>query len=73
MIPVVKSDYTGRHTIRERIMADRRLKLGIAGLGRGFTVMLPTLALDKRLEIVAAVDTRPAALERFGRFSRYHL
>ena len=46
-------------------MADRKLKLGIAGLGRGFTVMLPTLALDPRLEIVAAVDTRPAALERF--------
>jgi phthalate 4,5-cis-dihydrodiol dehydrogenase len=39
----------------------RKLKLGIAGLGRGFTVMLPTLALHKRLEVVAAVDTRPAA------------
>ena len=47
-------------------MADRKLKLGIAGLGRGFSVMLPTLALDPRLDIVAAVDTRRAALDRFG-------
>ena len=47
-------------------MADRKLKLGIAGLGRGFTVMQPTLALDPRLEIVAAVDTRSAALDRFA-------
>jgi phthalate 4,5-cis-dihydrodiol dehydrogenase len=47
-------------------MADRKLKLGIAGLGRGFTVMLPTLALHPRLDVVAAVDTRPAALDRFA-------
>jgi len=45
---------------------DRKLKLGIAGLGRGFTVMLPTLALHPRLDVVAAVDTRPAAGERFA-------
>ena len=46
-------------------MADRKLRLGIAGLGRGFSVMLPTLALHPRLDVVAAVDTRPAALARF--------
>lgn len=46
-------------------MADQKLKLGIAGLGRGFTVMLPTLALHPRLDVVAAVDTRKAALDRF--------
>lgn len=46
-------------------MADRKLRLGIAGLGRGFTVMLPTLALHPRLDVVAAVDTRPAAGARF--------
>lgn len=45
--------------------AGRKLKLGIAGLGRGFTVMLPTLALHPRLDIVAAVDTRPEARARF--------
>lgn len=43
----------------------RKLRLGIAGLGRGFTVMLPTLALHPRLDVVAAVDTRPAAGKRF--------
>jgi phthalate 4,5-cis-dihydrodiol dehydrogenase len=47
------------------MMADRKLKLGIAGLGRGFTVMLPTLALHPMLDVVAAVDTRKAALDRF--------
>lgn len=47
------------------ISTDRKLKLGIAGLGRGFTVMLPTLALHPRLDVVAAVDTRPAAGARF--------
>ena len=46
-------------------MTGRKLKLGIAGLGRGFTVMLPTLALHPRLEVVAAVDPRPAAGARF--------
>jgi phthalate 4,5-cis-dihydrodiol dehydrogenase len=50
-------------------MADKKLKpslkLGIAGLGRGFTVMLPTLALHPRLDVVAAVDTRAAARDRF--------
>jgi phthalate 4,5-cis-dihydrodiol dehydrogenase len=46
-------------------MVDRKLRLGIAGLGRGFTVMLPTLALHPRLDLVAAVDTRPAAGVQF--------
>ncbi|MGB0631057.1 MAG: Gfo/Idh/MocA family oxidoreductase [Alphaproteobacteria bacterium] len=46
-------------------MADRKLKLGIAGLGRGFTVMLPTLSLHPKLDVVAAVDTRAEARERF--------
>ena len=46
-------------------MADRKLKLGIAGLGRGFTVMLPTLSLHPNLDAVAAVDTRAEARSRF--------
>ena len=46
-------------------MVDRKLRLGIAGLGRGFTVMLPTLAFHPRLDLVAAVDTRPAAGVQF--------
>ena len=42
-----------------------KLKLGIAGLGRGFTVMLPTLSLHPKLDVIAAVDTRPEARVQF--------
>lgn len=44
---------------------DRKLKLGVVGLGRGFTVLLPTLLFHPRLKISAAADTRPEARERF--------
>ena len=47
-------------------MADRRLRLGVAGLGRGFTVMLPTLAGDPRLQLAAAADPRPEARRKFA-------
>jgi phthalate 4,5-cis-dihydrodiol dehydrogenase len=46
-------------------VTDRKLRLGIAGLGRGFSVMLPTLALHPGLDVAAAADTRPEALARF--------
>jgi phthalate 4,5-cis-dihydrodiol dehydrogenase len=46
-------------------MVEQKLKLGIVGLGRGFTVLLPTLTFHPRLEITAAADTRPEARERF--------
>jgi phthalate 4,5-cis-dihydrodiol dehydrogenase len=45
----------------------RRLRLGIAGLGRAFTLMLPTLTAHPRLELVAAADPRPEARERFAK------
>jgi phthalate 4,5-cis-dihydrodiol dehydrogenase len=44
----------------------RKLKIGVAGLGRGFTVMLPTLARDPRVALVAAADLRPEARARFA-------
>jgi phthalate 4,5-cis-dihydrodiol dehydrogenase len=47
-------------------VADRKLRLGVAGLGRAFTLMLPTLASDPRLQLVAAADPRPQARERFA-------
>lgn len=47
-------------------MTDRKLRLGIAGLGRAFTVMLPTLRGDPRVELVAAADPRPEALRAFA-------
>jgi len=44
----------------------RQLRVGVAGLGRAFTVMLPTLERDRRLKLVAAADPRPEARERFA-------
>jgi phthalate 4,5-cis-dihydrodiol dehydrogenase len=46
-------------------MAEEKLRLGVVGLGRGFTVLLPTLVFHPRLEIVAAADTRADARARF--------
>ena len=45
---------------------NRKLRLGVAGLGRAFTVMLPTFAADPRVALVAAADARPEARERFA-------
>ena len=46
-------------------MADKKLRLGVVGLGRGFTVLLSTLVFHPRLDIIAAADTRAAARDRF--------
>ena len=43
------------------------LKLGVIGLGRAFTLMLPTFAADPRIVLVAASDPRAEARERFAR------
>src|SRR5215813_9030001 len=44
----------------------RKLRLGVAGLGRAFGVMLPTFTGDPRIALVAGTDTRPEARERFA-------
>ena len=44
-----------------------RLRLGVAGLGRAFTLMLPTFATHPRVQLVAAADPRDEARERFAR------
>lgn len=41
------------------------LRLGVAGLGRAFSLMLPTFAADARVALVAAADPRAAARDRF--------
>lgn len=46
-------------------MTVRKLRLGIAGLGRAFSLMLPTLVQDERIEIVAGADPRAEARDRF--------
>jgi phthalate 4,5-cis-dihydrodiol dehydrogenase len=47
-------------------MTERRLRMGIAGLGRAFTLMLPTLVADRRVQLVAAADPRAEATQRFA-------
>jgi len=47
-------------------MAERPLRLGVAGLGRAFGIMLPTLERDPRIELVAAADPRPEATRKFA-------
>jgi phthalate 4,5-cis-dihydrodiol dehydrogenase len=44
----------------------RPIRLGIAGLGRAFTLMLPTLRAHPGVRLVAAADPRREARERFA-------
>jgi phthalate 4,5-cis-dihydrodiol dehydrogenase len=46
-------------------VSGRVIRLGVAGLGRAFTLMLPTLAADRRLHLVAAADPRAEGRRRF--------
>jgi phthalate 4,5-cis-dihydrodiol dehydrogenase len=46
--------------------APRRLRLGVAGLGRAFTLMLPTLAKHPQVQLVACADPRADARARFA-------
>lgn len=46
-------------------MTGRPIRLGVAGLGRAFTLMLPTFAADPRIALAAATDLRPEARARF--------
>ncbi|RZI76871.1 MAG: Gfo/Idh/MocA family oxidoreductase [Pseudomonas sp.] len=45
----------------------RQIRLGVAGLGRAFTLMLPTLLKDTRVRLVAACDPREEARAQFAR------
>ncbi|MED5501759.1 Gfo/Idh/MocA family oxidoreductase [Salinicola sp. LHM] len=46
-------------------MTESRLQLGIAGLGRGFMLLLPTLAAHPGIRLVAAADPRDEARQQF--------
>jgi phthalate 4,5-cis-dihydrodiol dehydrogenase len=48
-------------------VSDAPLRLGVAGLGRAFTLMLPTFLADRRVQLVAACDPRAAARAQFER------
>ena len=41
------------------------VRLGILGMGRAFTLMVPTFAADPRVKLVAAFDPRPGERQRF--------
>jgi phthalate 4,5-cis-dihydrodiol dehydrogenase len=43
----------------------KTISLGAAGLGRAFSLMLPTLAADSRVRLAAAADPRPEARRQF--------
>jgi phthalate 4,5-cis-dihydrodiol dehydrogenase len=43
------------------------IRIGVAGLGRAFTLMLPTFTTDPRVRIVAGADPLPAARDQFTR------
>jgi len=47
-------------------MTKRQLRMGVAGLGRAFTVMAPTLSNDPRIHLVAGADPLPEGRERFA-------
>ena len=49
------------------LMTDRKLRIGVAGLGRAFSLMVPTFARHPRLAIVAGADPRPEARAQFAR------
>jgi phthalate 4,5-cis-dihydrodiol dehydrogenase len=42
------------------------IRLGVAGLGRAFTLMLPTFRADARVQLVAACDPREEARAQFA-------
>lgn len=44
----------------------RKLRIGVAGLGRAFMLMLPTFTADPRVQLVAAADPRPDARRKFA-------
>lgn len=46
--------------------SERKLCLGVAGLGRAFSVMLPAFAADARIKLVAAADAREEARRQFA-------
>jgi phthalate 4,5-cis-dihydrodiol dehydrogenase len=43
-----------------------KLKIGVAGLGRAFSLMVPAFTLDPRVSLVAGADPRPEARAQFA-------
>ncbi len=47
-------------------MSQAKVGLGIAGIGRAFSFMIPTFRGDPRIEVMAGADPRPEARARFA-------
>ena len=47
-------------------MTQHAVGIGVIGLGRAFTLMLPTFVADPRVRLVAACDPRAEATARFA-------
>src|SRR3954466_14957477 len=47
-------------------MAERKLRMGVAGLGKAFQLMLPPLVRHPNVHLVAAADPRAEARRRFA-------
>jgi phthalate 4,5-cis-dihydrodiol dehydrogenase len=47
-------------------MSERKLRLGVIGLGRAFTLMRPAFIASPLIELIAATDPRPEARQRFA-------
>lgn len=47
-------------------MSNPKLRIGVAGLGRAFQLMLPTLVAHPRITLAAAADPRAEARDRFA-------
>ena len=48
-------------------MSDQPIRIGVVGLGRAFTLMLPTFQRDARVKLVAACDPIAVARDQFVR------
>ncbi len=46
-------------------MIAKPLRIGVAGLGRAFSLMVPAFTLDPRVRVVAGADPRPEARSKF--------
>ena len=52
-------------TLTPSLMSAAPLRIGVLGLGRAFTLMLPTFQQDPRVKLVAAADPLPSARAQF--------
>jgi phthalate 4,5-cis-dihydrodiol dehydrogenase len=53
-------------TRSRKLMTGRKLRIGVAGLGRAFALMRPALAHHPKVQLVAAADPREEARGRFA-------